>query len=81
MVGRDRNGDAGQPRGHQCLRLRLVEVDQVGIDATRQLPEEGGPKIYQVRNRTLLEQMAPQALARLDAKWDEIVGDWRPQSV
>jgi UbiD family decarboxylase len=51
------------------------------IDATRQRPEEGGPKVYQLRNRTLLEQMAPQAMARVDAKWDELLGDWRPPSV
>jgi 4-hydroxy-3-polyprenylbenzoate decarboxylase len=50
------------------------------IDATRQLPEEGGPKVYQVRNRTLLEQMAPQALAHIDSRWADIVGDWRPSS-
>ena len=48
------------------------------IDATRQWPDEGGPKVYQVRNRALLEQMAPEAIPRVDAKWAELVGDWRP---
>jgi len=47
------------------------------IDATRQLPDEGGPEVYQIANRTLLEEQAPEAMARVDAKWSELVGNWR----
>lgn len=47
------------------------------IDATRQLPEEGGPAVYQALNRTLLEEQAPEAMSRIDAQWSRLVGDWR----
>ena len=37
------------------------------IDATRQWPEEGGPEVYPELNRTLLEELAPDAFDR--ARW------------
>jgi UbiD family decarboxylase len=56
-------------------------TSKVVVDATRQWPEEGGPRVYRVRNRVRLNELAPQAMARVDAKWDELVGDWRPPDV
>jgi 3-polyprenyl-4-hydroxybenzoate decarboxylase len=53
-------------------------TSKIVVDATRQWPEEGGPKVYQVLNRTLLDKQAPEAIARVDARWRELVGDWRP---
>jgi 4-hydroxy-3-polyprenylbenzoate decarboxylase len=53
-------------------------TSKIVVDATRQWPEEGGPKVYQVLNRTLLKQQAPEAIARVDAKWRDLVGGWRP---
>jgi 4-hydroxy-3-polyprenylbenzoate decarboxylase len=53
-------------------------TNKIVIDATKQWPEEGGPKVYQVLNRELLERERPGAIARVDARWDELVGDWRP---
>jgi 4-hydroxy-3-polyprenylbenzoate decarboxylase len=53
-------------------------TSKIVVDATRQWPEEGGPKVYQVLNRTLLDRQAPEAIARVDAQWGDIVGGWRP---
>ncbi len=67
-------------RGHQLdpSLARPPFTSKFVIDATRQLPGEGGPEVYQVLNRELLEQQAPQAMAGVDARWAELVGDWRP---
>jgi 4-hydroxy-3-polyprenylbenzoate decarboxylase len=46
---------------------------KIVIDATRQLPEEGGPDIFPELSRALLEQGAPDAFARVDAKWGDVI--------
>jgi len=46
------------------------------IDATRQWPEEGGPEEYPSLNRTLLEDLAPDALPRSLSKWGDLINDW-----
>ena len=50
---------------------------KIVIDATKQWPEEGGPKVYPERNRDLLAKLAPGAIAAVDAKWDEYVAAWK----
>jgi 4-hydroxy-3-polyprenylbenzoate decarboxylase len=47
-------------------------TSKIIIDATRQWPEEGGPKNYQRLNRTVFDEMAPDALERIIAKWPEL---------
>jgi len=49
---------------------------KIAIDATRQWPEEGGPKVYPELSRTLLEQGAPESFARAEAKWGDLVRSW-----
>ncbi len=44
------------------------------IDATRQLPQEGGPDVWPEISRVLLQQGAPDAFALVDTKWDSY---WR----
>ena len=44
------------------------------IDATRQLPDEGGPAFNAPVSRVLLEEGAPDAFALVDRKWDEYFG-------
>jgi 4-hydroxy-3-polyprenylbenzoate decarboxylase len=51
-------------------------TSKIVIDATRQWPEEGGPKSFPHTNRSLLEEGAPEAFARVDARWDEIIARW-----
>lgn len=53
-------------------------TSKIVIDATRQWPEEGGPKDYQPLNRTQLIELAPDAFPRVDAKWSKLVGKYRP---
>jgi len=49
------------------------KTSKIVIDATKQWPEEGGPEVFPERNRTLLEQMAPDAFAQVDAKFSNII--------
>ncbi len=42
------------------------------IDATRQLPGEGGPESWPPYSRTLLEENAPDAFERIDKKWADL---------
>ncbi|MDP6617251.1 MAG: UbiD family decarboxylase [Gammaproteobacteria bacterium] len=48
-----------------------LTTSKIIIDATRQWPEEGGPKIYQRLNRTVFEEAAPDAIAKVLAKWPD----------
>lgn len=50
---------------------------KIVIDATRQLPDEGGPESYQKVSRTILEEMAPDAFGIVDKKWQEYWKDWK----
>jgi 4-hydroxy-3-polyprenylbenzoate decarboxylase len=50
--------------------------NKIAIDATRQWPEENGPAFYPPMNRALLEQGAPEAFARVDEKWGQLIRAW-----
>jgi len=52
-------------------------TSKIAIDATRQWPEEGGPKVFPSLNRALLESGAPDAFATVDERWGEQVRSWR----
>lgn len=56
-------------------------TSKIVIDATRQWPEEGGPKEYQALNRAELERLAPESFDIVDAKWARLVGKYRPPGV
>ena len=47
------------------------------IDATRQLPAEGGPKSWAPLNRELLAKGAPEAFPTVDGKWAEYMKNWK----
>lgn len=51
-------------------------TSKIAIDATRQWPEEGGPKVYPELSRTLLEQGAPESFVRAETKWGDLVRSW-----
>lgn len=55
-------------------------TSKIIIDATRQWPEEGGPKHFPRTNRSLLEEGAPEAFARVDAQWDAWLAQWASDS-
>lgn len=52
-------------------RPRWGLSSKIIIDATRQLPAEGGPGSWAPLNRELLAQGAPGAFELVDARWDE----------
>jgi len=49
------------------------KTSKIVIDATRQLPGEGGPQTFPKTNREILITLAPDALARVDAKWGDLI--------
>lgn len=57
--------------------VRRGRTSKIAIDATRQWPEEGGPKKFPPLNRTLLESGAPEVFATVDERWGELVRNWR----
>jgi 4-hydroxy-3-polyprenylbenzoate decarboxylase len=53
-------------------------TSKIVIDATRQLPEEGGRADFPETNRALLEKGAPEALAAVDRLFGARLAKWRP---
>ena len=51
-------------------------TSKIVIDATRQLPGEGGPEIFAELNRTLLAEAAPDTFDQVDAKWGDIFNEF-----
>ena len=51
------------------------------IDATRQLPAEGGPDSYPPVSRQLLSQLQPDVFDYVDSRWAEYWRDRRPRNV
>lgn len=47
------------------------------IDATRQLPAEGGPEKWPAVSRVLLDELSPGTQALVDGRWGEYWQDWR----
>ena len=45
------------------------------IDATRQLPAEGGPNVFAEDNRTVMEERAADAFDLVDERWDDYFPD------
>lgn len=60
------------------LRVRPM-TSKIVIDATKQLPEEGGPDVYPELNRALLNSLAPESFARIDGRWEEFLKLWQPR--
>jgi 4-hydroxy-3-polyprenylbenzoate decarboxylase len=58
-------------------RPRWGVSSKMVIDATRQLPGEGGPKSWPPLNRDLLEQGAPDAFDLVDRQWPEYLKNWQ----
>ena len=52
-------------------------TSKIVIDATKQWPEEGGPKVYPERNRVLLEKGAPDAFREVDELFGGLLNGWR----
>ncbi len=44
------------------------------IDATRQLPEEGGPERWPAVSRRLIEELSPETFGLVDSRWQDYFG-------
>ncbi len=53
-------------------------TSKIVIDATRQLPEEGGREHFPETNRALLEQGAPEVFAEVERMFGARLREWRP---
>jgi 4-hydroxy-3-polyprenylbenzoate decarboxylase len=53
-------------------------TSKIVIDATRQLPEEGGRADFPETNRALLERNAPEVFAEVDRLFGTRLRSWRP---
>jgi len=49
------------------------------IDATRQLPEEGGPQKFGAYSRVLLDDGAPELFDWIEDKWPDFMNLWKQQ--
>jgi 4-hydroxy-3-polyprenylbenzoate decarboxylase len=52
-------------------------TSKIIIDATRQLPSEGGPEQWPQVSKVLLEQQSPATFELVDSRWQEYWKDWR----
>lgn len=52
-------------------------TSKIVIDATMQLPEEGGQEEFPKLNRTLLVEGAPGVFDRVDAKFTDLLAGWK----
>jgi 4-hydroxy-3-polyprenylbenzoate decarboxylase len=55
-----------------------MHSSKIVVDATKQWPEEGGPKVYPERNRVLLENGAPESFQDVDEQFGAMLKSWRP---
>jgi UbiD family decarboxylase len=53
-------------------------TSKIVIDATRQLPQEGGRDSFPETNRALLERGAPEVFAEVDRLYGARIRDWKP---
>ncbi len=58
----------------------IRKTDKIIIDATRQLPEEGGRLPFPSTNRALLEEAMPDVFAAVDRRFGPALRAWESQS-
>jgi UbiD family decarboxylase len=73
------NESRGMPLDPSLTKRPMTS--KIVIDATRQWPEEGGPAVYQALNRTELVRLAPESFLRVQERWQDWVGEYRPPGV
>jgi UbiD family decarboxylase len=52
-------------------------TSKIVIDATRQLPQEGGPQSWPPVSRVLLENKAPESFELVEKNWSEYWKKWK----
>jgi 4-hydroxy-3-polyprenylbenzoate decarboxylase len=58
-------------------QVEYAQTSKIVIDATRQLPGEGGKEVFPETNRALLEKGAPGIFARIDELYGDALADWK----
>jgi len=58
-------------------QVEYQKTSKIVIDATMQWPEEGGQDEFPLRNRTHLEQGAPDIWEIVDEKFGEMLKNWK----
>lgn len=58
-------------------QVEYARTSKIVIDATRQLPGEGGKEVFPETNRALLEKGAPGIFARIDEKFGKALRSWK----
>ena len=51
-------------------------TSKIIIDATKQLPIEGGPESWPPVSRVVLEEKAPDSFKNVDEKWEQYWKNW-----
>jgi len=59
-------------------QVEYAKTSKIVIDATRQLPGEGGKEVFPKSNRELLIEGAPDAFAEVQAKFGAALANWKP---
>ena len=52
-------------------------TSKIVIDATRQLPSEGGPESWPEVSRVLLEKLSPDTFPLVAERWPDYFRGWR----
>lgn len=52
------------------------ETSKIAIDATRQLPEEGGPAVFAANSRDLLNELRPDAIDEAAQLYGDLLREW-----
>ncbi len=55
----------------------LFITSKIIIDATKQLPAEGGPRKWQPVSRVLLEEKAPESFKLVEERWSGYWKKWK----
>ena len=58
-------------------QVEYAKTSKIVIDATRQLPGEGGKEVFPKSNRELLVDGAPDAFDRVQQKFGEALANWK----
>ena len=58
-------------------QVKYARTSKIVIDATRQLPGEGGKEVFPETNRDLLIEGAPDSFEEVEKLFGEALGNWK----
>ena len=83
MIRPERVLEIGTGSGYQAAVLAEMGVEVYTVEIIPELArqaagDEAATEPVAMLNRTLLDDLSPGAMRNVDARWAELVGDWRP---